>query len=144
MSQENSTIQWKYRVKHEIHPRTAREWAVYRDGYALARFYSHERALSYAIQQADAQHVDDWQVVALEVAQQWIMVVINEKRRVWQLIDRAPKHERDNIDSIKRWCTQKPLKWRIKRTGMIVEWQPIISERILKGHIDIGEWYQYE
>lgn len=117
-------------------------WIVYRDGHALARFATHERALSYAIVRTNEEHEGDWMLLSTIVDSQWIMFVINQERNLLMPVDK--KHY-DSMDrrKAKQWLNSFPMPFKLHHFREEVYMFNDDISRVLK-ETRIGEWAKYE
>lgn len=117
-------------------------WGVYRNGQSWATFSSHKSALTYATQQAHIQHLTDWQLIALFIEQNCYMVLINVHRQMLSVVAKANKPMMSAREA-EEWIRVKPLPWKVKRTGCVVEFEPMVITSRIRAGVRTGEYYKY-
>lgn len=117
-------------------------WIVYRDGHALARFATHELALSYAIERTSEEHEGDWMLLSTIVDSQWIMFVINEERKVLMPVDKKNYKSMDRRQA-KKWLYSFPMPIPLHHYREEVYLYNDDISRLLRETM-IGEWVKYE
>lgn len=150
-----STMTTKYStIKHEYQIKKMEQdwfdlgcpWVVYSDMRCVGRFQTHEQALIYTIGRTEYEYASDWLLTYALVDSRWIMFIINEKRKMFCVLDN--KHA-DSMNWRKRkthwwlwsFSISVPKRFKREQSGVIFFADPLKTK--LKQAIR-GEWVKYE